>query len=120
MVQTEVLQIQQLLHISERKITEWLSNSLSDEDRYWYLSALSIVSKWIVATGRVWLEASDATNAAMATHSLLLELRCKQSARLSVMNECCASSSNKIFTGVEWLFALTVATTVFRRHTLAG
>ena len=51
------------------------------------ISVPSVVSKWTVATGRVWLEASGVPNAAMTTHSFLLELRCKQSARLCVMNE---------------------------------
>ena len=31
----------------------------------------SVVSRQIVATGRVWLETSDAPNAAIATDSLL-------------------------------------------------
>ena len=84
------------------------------------ISVPSVVSKWIVATGRLWLEASDAPNVAMAMHSLLWELRYKRLARLCVMNECCAPSSNKMFTCAEWLFALTVATAVFRKHTLVG
>ena len=84
------------------------------------ISVPSVVSRWIVATGRVWLEASNAPNAAMATHSLLWELRYKRSARLCVMNEHCAPSSIKMFTCVQWLFALTVATAIFRKHTLVG
>ena len=84
------------------------------------ISVPLVVCRWTVATGRVWLEAFDAPNAAMATHSLLLKLRCKQLARLCVTNERCAPSSNNMFTSVEWLFALTVATAVFKKHTLVG